>query len=195
MLAAHPSRLAALAPQDDGEHVARSYSPVTIPHSRGAMCPSFTSIFRPGGRGECRAPMHPQPRVGIKITTRVSHHRFTGKTRHPRTAMVLTGYLVLSPATGLVCHRRLARLIAKLDASVGASGPHVFAVRFRAVRQWHIGVHRIPLPTFVTIASAPFGVGRDGGASASDLGDMDSGIFFAEGLDRILVICPTEQSY
>jgi hypothetical protein len=33
----------------------------------------------------------------------------------------------------------------KLDASVEASGPHVFAVRVSAVRYRHIDVHRIPL--------------------------------------------------
>ena len=166
------------------------------PRPRGVNRPSCASIFRPKrawGMPGANAPA--ASRAKCKKAHERSHHRFTGKTRHPRTAMVLTGYLVLSPATGLVCHRRLARLIAKLDASVGASGPHAFAVRFSAVRQWHIGVHRIPLPTFVTIASAPFGVGRDGGASASDLGDMDSEIFFSEGLDRILVICPTERSH
>jgi hypothetical protein len=32
----------------------------------------------------------------------------------------------------------------ELDASVGASGPHVFAVRFSAVRYRRIRVHRIP---------------------------------------------------
>jgi hypothetical protein len=32
----------------------------------------------------------------------------------------------------------------KLDASVGASGPHGFAVRLRRVRQSAIRVHRIP---------------------------------------------------
>jgi hypothetical protein len=32
----------------------------------------------------------------------------------------------------------------ELDASVGASGPHDFAVRFSAVRQERIRVHRIP---------------------------------------------------
>ena len=32
----------------------------------------------------------------------------------------------------------------ELDASVEASGPHDFAVRFCAVRQRHIRVHRIP---------------------------------------------------
>src|ERR1035438_4579416 len=32
----------------------------------------------------------------------------------------------------------------ELDASVGASGPHVFAVRISAVRQRRLRVHRIP---------------------------------------------------
>jgi hypothetical protein len=59
-------------------------------------------------------------------------------------AMVLTVSFVLSPVTGLVCHRRSASHPAKLDASVGASGPHDFAVRFSAIRQRHIHVHRIP---------------------------------------------------
>jgi hypothetical protein len=43
----------------------------------------------------------------------------------------------------LVCHRRIAGLAAKLDASIGASEPHDFAVRVRAVRQRRIRVHRI----------------------------------------------------
>jgi hypothetical protein len=33
----------------------------------------------------------------------------------------------------------------QLDASIGASGPHGFAVRINAVRQRRIRVHRIPL--------------------------------------------------
>ena len=48
--------------------------------------------------------------------------------------MVLSAYIALSPVTGLSCHRRLARLHAKLDASVGAPGPHGFAVRIGAAR-------------------------------------------------------------
>jgi len=47
--------------------------------------------------------------------------------------------------TGLSCHRRLARLHAKLDASVGASGPHGFAVRVGTFRQ--IAPPRPPHPT------------------------------------------------
>jgi hypothetical protein len=73
-----------------------------------------------------------------------SHHGHTGNARHsPRNG--LAAYIALSPVTGLSCHRRLADTSAKLDASVGASGPHDFAVRgisalvFGAAR-----VHRIP---------------------------------------------------
>jgi len=61
----------------------------------------------------------------------------------------------LSPVTGLFCHRRLADHSEKLDASVGASGPHDFAVRVaharlpRASRPPHLTA------TFVTIATRP----------------------------------------
>src|SRR6202023_2894579 len=59
-------------------------------------------------------------------------------------AQWFTAYFVLSPATGLSCHRRRRNCFHRLDASVGASGPHVFAVRLSAVRQERIRVHRIP---------------------------------------------------
>jgi hypothetical protein len=58
-------------------------------------------------------------------------HRYTGITRHSRTRMVLTVSFALSPGTGLFCPRRQrdAKHHRQLDASVGASGPHDFAVR------------------------------------------------------------------
>jgi hypothetical protein len=58
--------------------------------------------------------------------------------------MVLTVSFVLSPVIGLSCHRHPARLLARLDAGVEASGPHDFAVRVSTVRQARICVHRIP---------------------------------------------------
>jgi len=69
--------------------------------------------------------------------------------------MVLTASFALSLATGLSCHHRLADTgvsgplgltspSAKLDASVGASGPHDFSVRFSTVRYRRFHVHRIP---------------------------------------------------
>jgi hypothetical protein len=53
---------------------------------------------------------------------------------------------VLSLATGFfvtIISEKLASQ--KLDASIGASGPHDFAVRLSAVRQRRLCVHRIPL--------------------------------------------------
>jgi hypothetical protein len=77
--------------------------------------------------------MHPQPRVQIKNAHERSHHGHTGLTRHsPRDGF--TAYNVLSPVTGLFCHRRYVDRSTKLDASVGASGPHDFAVRIRIAR-------------------------------------------------------------
>jgi len=113
--------------------------------------------------------------------------------------MVLTVSFALSPVTGLFCHRRQRTNvlsapgwadsnIANLDASVGASGPHDFAVRcnisrplavdrsqvFQPALQSHraqnaAASNRIPCPTSVTIAKRP-SVGRDGESSRIDLG-------------------------
>jgi hypothetical protein len=58
--------------------------------------------------------------------------------------MVLTGYLVLSPVTGLFATVARGHRFRKLDASIGASGPHAFAVRFHAFRQGRIHVQSIP---------------------------------------------------
>jgi hypothetical protein len=59
-------------------------------------------------------------------------------------AMVLTVSSALSLVTGLCCHHHRQNRFHQLDASVGASGPHGFAVRVSAVRYRHIRVHRIP---------------------------------------------------
>jgi hypothetical protein len=58
--------------------------------------------------------------------------------------MVLTVSFVLSPVIGLFCHRHWWNCFRQLDAGVEASGPHDFAVRFSAIRQRRIRVHRIP---------------------------------------------------
>jgi hypothetical protein len=76
--------------------------------------------------------------------------------------MVLTVSFVLSSVIGLSCHCRQcnAKHCHQLDASVEVSGPHDFAVRHGAFRLARHNVHRIPYPTFVTIAKRPsFGYG------------------------------------
>ena len=115
--------------------------------------------------------------------------------------MVLTAYSVLSPVTGLSCHRRLRRLLlAELDASVGASGPHDFAVRQQAplvharfLRPPH------PAPDVRDDREPPLcghGMAR---VCRDDLPDGQSGIFFlqegwtaATSADEL--ICPSGKS-
>src|SRR4051795_1021221 len=117
------------------------------------------SAFHWEGRGECREPTHPQPRMQSKKAYELVT---TGKPDYPAFphAMVLTVSFVISPVIGLSCHRRLASA-AKLDASVEASGPHDFAVRVQhrssAVPN---SVHRIP-PRVRDDRERPL-VGRDG---------------------------------
>ena len=52
-----------------------------------------------------------------------------------------TAYSALSPVIGFLA-TVIGGTYRQLDASTEASGPHVFAVRIRAVRQRHIRVHR-----------------------------------------------------
>src|ERR1700679_2414892 len=89
--------------------------------------PTEGAVLPQEGSRECRTLDAPAASRGEK-NTRVSHHGHAGSPGIPR-AVVLTAYFALSPVTGLCCHRRLADTSATLDASVGASGPHDFAVR------------------------------------------------------------------
>src|ERR1700728_1174079 len=80
--------------------------------------------------------------------------------------MVLTVSSALSLVTGLCCHhrRRDAKHHRQLDASVGASGPHGFAVRKITLSSVAYPRPSHPNPTFVTIAKRPFvwaGMARD----------------------------------
>ena len=104
--------------------------------------------------------------------------------------MVLTVSFVLSPETGLSCLRRRRNIIRRLDASVGASGPHDFAVRKARVLVRNAAcVHRIP-PTSVTIAKRPsVGTGRFGSIAVSTKPPSEK--YFAGGLDTKQVICPS----
>src|SRR5258705_2687744 len=102
-----------------------------------------------------------------------AHERSHREVRRDRPAfphaMVLTVSFVLSPVTGLFCHRRLAEIPAKLDASVGASGPHDFAVHLKRRSSSAPSMSTASRTASVTIARAPLW-GRDGGGYSADLG-------------------------
>jgi hypothetical protein len=92
-------------------------------------------------------------------STRVSHRRHAKRSGIP-CAMVLR-LITRSPRRpGFDCLRRLKIITFRLDPSIGGPGPHAFAVRKECFRRRANAlstpnVHRIPLPTSVTIAIRP----------------------------------------
>jgi hypothetical protein len=141
----------------------------TTPHSRRAFRASFAVNVRPPrsegamlpqeGSRECRALDAPAALRAKVESTQASHHGHAGSPGIPR-AMVLTVSFALSPVTGLCCHRHPRETCKKLasrelDASVGASGPHDFAVRKGALSSGAPLTSTASRPAFVTIASRP----------------------------------------
>jgi hypothetical protein len=137
------------------------------------------------GVGNAGCPWHPRPRVHLVVVERT---RVTTSTRnHPASphAMVLTVSFVLSPVTGLFLPPSPADMfclspvgptqLRELDASVGASGPHDFAVRnnisrplavdrsqvfqlaLQPLRAQNAAASTAPLPASVTIMIRPSG--------------------------------------
>jgi hypothetical protein len=109
-------------------------------HSRDRPLPEVCKTFRPErrahatlkrGRGEDR--VRAAPAVSCASCTKENAHEHTGSAEAVRPSLRngFTVSFVLSPATGLIAtvtsddakHHR------QLDASIGASGPHDFAVR------------------------------------------------------------------
>jgi hypothetical protein len=160
--------------------------------SRGTICPGCENDLRLGkhkGAGKSRVPAAPAAsRAKLSQAHERSHRGFTGVTR-PSPAMVLTAYFVLSPVTGLFCHRHPADFSAKLDTSVGAPGPHDFTVRISIIRPalacLTLPRPSHPAPNVRDDREAPLLWEQDGGSFKSDLGRRRSGIFFRRGLDRI----------
>jgi hypothetical protein len=97
--------------------------------------------------------------------------------------MVLTAYSELSPAIGLfvTVASAMREHCRQLDASVEASGPHGFAVRLKRVRLPRRIVHRIPRPTFVTIAKRPSWWARDGAECAGDFSARSTAAHWHDG--------------
>src|SRR5712691_4745930 len=77
------------------------------------------------GAGKAGCTLHPRSRVQTCTKKRTRAYRFSGgNPAFP--AQWFTAYNALSPVNGLSCHRHFADTSAKLDAGIGASGPHDF---------------------------------------------------------------------
>ena len=100
--------------------------------SRGTLHPRFANSFASlenRGRRECR--MRAAPAVSCAKNCTVGAHEHTGSAeavRHPL-RNGFTAYFVLSPVSGLFCHRHWRDIFRQLSASIAAPGPHDFAVR------------------------------------------------------------------
>jgi hypothetical protein len=111
---------------------------------RARALPEFSLTLEQEGAGKAGCALHPRSRVQTCTKKRTRAYRSSGgNPAFP--ARWFTAYTVLSLVTGLSCHHRHADISTRLDASVGAPGPHGFAVRVSAVRQRRLRVHRIPL--------------------------------------------------
>jgi hypothetical protein len=140
-------------------YVACSRSSNVHVSSRDALAPELCIFLRlenqrAQGMPGARCTRSPCAKV---VSTRVVT---TGSPGHPAfpCAMVLTVSSGLSLVTGLVCHHRQrdAKHHRQLDASVGASGPHGFAVRAQRHSSLDVAASiASPRPTSVTIAKRP----------------------------------------
>jgi hypothetical protein len=138
-------------------------------HPRDALCARAMRNLCPSdnrGRRESRMLVAPAASRAKMESTRVSHHRLDRIMPAFPARMVLTACFVLSPVTGLSCHRRLRDLGASdptgptsPSASLApASGrqDHTTSPSAQVLLVFqHRRVHRIPLPTSVTIAIRP----------------------------------------
>src|SRR5205814_6068323 len=128
-------------------------------------------MFRPKreGAGNAGRTMHPQPRMQNKKAYEHSHHGHTGDTRHsPRNGF--NGFLRALPGDRACLPPSLTESLRQLDASVGASGPHDFAVRITRCSSAARSASTASRSAFVTIAIRPFEE-RDGGVYKADLAE------------------------
>jgi hypothetical protein len=94
------------------------------------------------------------PVVSCKESTRSSTGSPDSRRHSLRNGFTVS--FALSPVTGLIATVALKKLASwEFDASVGASGPHDFAVRVPRYVFAQPLVHRSPRPTLMTMANAP----------------------------------------
>ena len=98
--------------------------------------------------------------------------------------MVLTAYNALSPGTGLSCPVISRKTSARLDISVGISGPHVFAVRGNALSSEARLASIASRTQRRDDAQRPSGWARDRGRYSGDLRFGKTEIFLPRGLDK-----------
>jgi hypothetical protein len=134
------------------------------PHSRGMIRPGFAlspALSNDEGAGNAGCWPHPRALRARKVHLAHASNDRAAETTGTPCAMVLTAAPRSPWCTGRVSHHRPGIIFTRLDPSVGGTGPHGLAVRIERARLARRYVHRIPPPTFVTIAKRPSGSERD----------------------------------
>src|ERR1700724_3746288 len=108
------------------------------------VCQKFLTL-QSEGAGNAGRPMRPIAACAMIVVERTRVSQVTPESPGTPRAMVYGLYRALPGEPGFLATVTPEKLASQeLDTSVGVSGPHDFAVRLSAVRQWHFSVHRIP---------------------------------------------------
>src|SRR4051794_7482945 len=91
------------------------------------LCQKLPALLKTEGAGKTGCALHPRSRV--QCAQKCAHeHTGPAESIRPSLRNGFTAYSALSPVTGFLA-TVIHGLLRQLDASTGASGPHVFAVR------------------------------------------------------------------
>ena len=157
------------------------------PRSRGAKRPSCAGTC-PRNRGRREDRVHAAPAVSCARCTKQNAHEHTGsaETLRPSLRNGFTAYFVLSPVTGLSCHRRSPRSVSFLGNLTPASGRQDHTTSPSASVHSSRALPRPPHPQPYVRDDRETPLLRAGMARAgsADLPDGESGIFFTRGMDR-----------
>ncbi len=108
---------------------ANSSAPRTRPIQEGAVRPSRGRRRSQEGRREDRVRAAPAVSRAKAVTKGAHEHTGSAEAVRPSLRNGFTAYFVLSPVTGFLATVAARKYLRQLDASIGASGPHDFAVR------------------------------------------------------------------
>jgi hypothetical protein len=128
----------ALAPRNDVAAYDSAFSRRTTPE----FCTNLPSLQRVQGMPDARCTR--SLACEIMESTRASHHRFTGTSRHSLHNGFTVSF-VLSPVSRALLPPSSAVRLRQLDTGMRVSGPHDFAVRGSTIRQ-----ARCPRPSHPT---------------------------------------------
>src|SRR6202047_912463 len=156
-----------------------------VSRSRRMFRARVSFISRPlqsKGAGNAGRPMRPIAACAMVVVERTRVSQVTPESPGTPRAMVYGLFRALPGDRAFLPPSPAKVAFRELDASVGASGPHVFAVRITRRSSSSASASTASRPAAVTIATRP-SVGRDSESYSSDLGFGKTEIFLQRELE------------